>query len=1294
MLHLPPDVCRSRRAVIGADKRRLPSAANRGIRVGDLLLKSKDTGEFAGLCLQALAASPRLWLLEDVLTIAEQRLSGMPPEEAAQKLHYSDVLTVDAAIGYYLSVVCKQKDIPPLFLTSLEQQSGQLSASTRHFLQLRRSDPLQIPFILLTGPPWMEPLLGQRFENGTAFHQTLDTLPHRVGQPATRFAAIHSCTVRSADSWASGPEITGRICATQTRVDTILWIQVGLEHTVSRVTAMTSNLPDDYRYALLPTLNRQVKGVQHTALLLAFSTTPDYVPAPRGSSPLTTGLAQSLLQKAIRRRSHSAASQAVEALMHAPTIHRPDLRFAACSGTRQLIWRLVICALEDVRPFSGIASLMELALVAHFDPSFRLSAPMYEQLRTLAVKLCDVPTRWDWKHWSMVHSKRGRRQKEPHPDADTLLRCMGTHPVKPSVLCAFYHMPCLAADLQLLLALLQAPPQEILPELDSVPVFRPRHPQQLHEAALLAACDNHSNPFILLQVQAEHHQIPSPLSTTLQVAKVMWDHSSSINLRLGRKVCPAALQPLLATIQAVQAQLPPAFTPLQTQWPLPVGVYPLPPLSPMERREAFLSLFGETRRYQSVRVTLCGTVESPFLVQAGAGVDPFSFLTGEKQQEGEKRFLEEAGRGFVVQLPPAPLGRAWKMTGSSVTVTVMEGYHCAVNGLECPLFDAEPLLDQSQTGLRILSLSDLPALNCYVHEALYLAPAIHHGHLCSTLIAAADSLKVDAHTVWSWLQVACESPLSQSVWRDLLCKLRMYDRQGGYVDVHPVDRRGKSQDKAVSYQTEGTMLRLLSLLCVLYPHLLRASGRSRFRLNTTSPTYFHLMDTLDQLLVRPPRFYNPHLPRMNWNGGHGFAWDHQRNTAQRVLQEHAQQKFNFAVASHIGSGKTGTALNVATARLEENRKQGRASHGILYLVPTNPLIDGTLDEIKKHTLNYTVLAQQANGSLKVELVPHPPLNQTALDGLVQQSSTDPQLQLDNGHIIVVTTLARMRDHPLNKRWTLVVIDECTSIQNQSALQTAEAWKQVTCSEFGVLMMSATFFRTRFSKLFDLISMLASPIPSRESYLTALLHERIICHIPDKKRQWSVQHQPVPLTPIVRARYDAVLLQSHKSNMTKYAELQAVLQEWDAVSSLVQVTLQLLEAGRKPLLFARTAAEEKALRLKLDSKQKPGATGVTLVTVRRGAFGLNLQHCDAVVTRPQPGDILEQMKGRIDRPGQQRNDLLLLLVYAHDTIEQVDASNLRICDGFVRQYIHPFGEQYQSLALLGEEGAKNLENVWL
>jgi hypothetical protein len=45
------------------------------------------------------------------------------------------------------------------------------------------------------------------------------------------------------------------------------------------------------------------------------------------------------------------------------------------------------------------------------------------------------------------------------------------------------------------------------------------------------------------------------------------------------------------------------------------------------------------------------------------------------------------------------------------------------------------------------------------------------------------------------------------------------------------------------------------------------------------------------------------------------------------------------------------------------------------------------------------------------------------------------------------------------------------VQNDTALQTMEAWRQVAASRCGVLMLSATFFRASYKKLFYMIRML-------------------------------------------------------------------------------------------------------------------------------------------------------------------------------------------------------------------------------
>jgi hypothetical protein len=117
--------------------------------------------------------------------------------------------------------------------------------------------------------------------------------------------------------------------------------------------------------------------------------------------------------------------------------------------------------------------------------------------------------------------------------------------------------------------------------------------------------------------------------------------------------------------------------------------------------------------------------------------------------------------------------------------------------------------------------------------------------------------------------------------------------------------------------------------------------------------------------------------------------------------------------------------------------------GFLVLVPQITLIKTWTEEIAKHTRNFSVLVQQANGLL------------------LSSASTIPSRTLFP-YTIVISTLGRVRDHPLDSVqtacWKLVIIDECLAVQCREALQTQEAWRQVMCSHYGVVMLSATFFR--------------------------------------------------------------------------------------------------------------------------------------------------------------------------------------------------------------------------------------------
>ena len=88
--------------------------------------------------------------------------------------------------------------------------------------------------------------------------------------------------------------------------------------------------------------------------------------------------------------------------------------------------------------------------------------------------------------------------------------------------------------------------------------------------------------------------------------------------------------------------------------------------------------------------------------------------------------------------------------------------------------------------------------------------------------------------------------------------------------------------------------------------------------------------------------------------------------------------------------------------------------------------------------------------------------------------------------------------------------------------------------------------------------------------------------------------------------------------------------------------------------AASPAEQHSRRVIVANKQTEGA-------------GSNMQHdADAIICRPTAGDHLEQMKGRVDRPNQAAKQLVLIIVYAANTIEEAEFANIRLAGNFFRQ----------------------------
>jgi len=263
--------------------------------------------------------------------------------------------------------------------------------------------------------------------------------------------------------------------------------------------------------------------------------------------------------------------------------------------------------------------------------------------------------------------------------------------------------------------------------------------------------------------------------------------------------------------------------------------------------------------------------------------------------------------------------------------------------------------------------------------------------------------------------------------------------------------------------------------------------------------------------------------------------------------------------------------------------------------------------------------------------------------------------------------------------------------------------QVEASHCGVLMLSATFFRSNYAKLFYMIRMLRTPLPREQRFLTTTLIEHIVCYVPRNRRSWKLSYEAVPLDEAAAKAYGGMLTNfqrkspSERDQRALYVSLKQLLSTHYEPLTLpcaaAAAAQRLICKGRRPLVFANTEKELVRILQHLPNGRRwhgPGAPAANVASAKRGgrgrveggggskdggggggggvgtalvvtihaaSQGLNMQFdADCIVCRPQPGDRLEQIKGRIDRPGQSRKELELIVLMAAGTVEEAEGTN--------------------------------------
>lgn len=635
------------------------------------------------------------------------------------------------------------------------------------------------------------------------------------------------------------------------------------------------------------------------------------------------------------------------------------------------------------------------------------------------------------------------------------------------------------------------------------------------------------------------------------------------------------------------------------------------------KRTTFLSLFGRKYRYGGKEVVIAGTMKQPIRIK----------IDNEWEYLNDQQVLNAYPSQMInlSEIDP-PFGFKWKCNKAHTKIINGEPY---VNDTLIPYFDGSNMIQ-----------SNLPKIKKTIDKTIYKLIL----EILSGLDVSLDSLlylRNHHHPeMVNWIKESDFNKYHPELIKSVYTKV--FNQFNNIITIGPVSRSGQKMHNSINYLLEGKIWAVFNLFSYLYPLTLKPNGALNFYIRKDTPGYVHLIQSLETIIFNFQEITGP-LPTITTE-----LWDHQKESVNKIINGYRNGRYGFGDASDVGAGKTLTSLKIATLLIGENKE---IYSGILVLLPGNKLINTWKDEIAKHAKGFHVIFQKNNANV----------------GVIHRNT------------VVVTTMGRMRDHPINHKWLLIIIDECLTVQNKNALWTEEAWKQSMISKH-LVMMSATFFRTRFDKLYYMLKMLRTGLPEKKEYLDAILLESIVSQISNIKRKWTTNINHFHLDKKSRSKYESIN-QSDLSTERKFAKLNSLLTSntnvKDLISNQLSVLITQLEKNNHHcLIYARSMEEAQFWSTKMDIPIYPNKGIHCIVTYNDGTYGLNdLIKYDTILMRPPSPDKLPQIKGRLDRPGQKLDHLHIEYFILENTIEEGLIIRLNIASQFIHKYIMPLAQFY-------------------
>jgi hypothetical protein len=963
-------------------------------------------------------------------------------------------------------------------------------------------------------------------------------------------------------------------------------------------------------------IKKDHQHIQYGKVLIGFVLN-DLLENKKQEGPRQVGVMVSRMQKAIRRGREGSKilMETIDNINKSSNYNLPEHNFLRVSASKQLAWRLFITILEDCRPYSPENCVSLFQLILLVLICQKLTEYRFRKPLLNMIKELAFMAQYNDTPEDASYWRELKPAKKIIIDPDSEYRT--------AIALAIHNLPMMAGD-NLMLSKLYSDKREHklfeIPERfydlkNDILKNGYDHEPKIYRDIELATFDPHCKTWIILYYQA----VTKTSMTTEQISAYIWDKSSSYNVRDTND--PPVIDKHLRAIQKhLSMEEPERFTFHHLNETELVTI----PINDTAYRTTFLILFGKKWFHGGYEIIFSGTEEYPLRIKKKGG---------EWEYSNDPELISSFPRQTVhLDHYDPPPGYQWKKKYANVSI--VNGFP-EVDGRRCKFFRVGTILNPVLPKGKQLT-------EAWLMDAILLI-------MTGSEIKFETLLKLRNNQATDILNWVPGRKILKLFKIDLirLAYTKIFNQINNIIMIGPVTRAGQKMQNSINHLFEGKIWAIFTLFCYLYPETFKPSGPLNFQLRKNTLGYSHLIFELQKILFRPVPIIKTRLPKIITP-----LWDHQLDSVNKITAGFRRGEYGHGDASHVGSGKTLTSLAIAAKMIEEGSP---IYSGILVLLPNNKLIATWQEEIDKHTKGFDVIFQDTK-----------------------------TVQADRKYVIkpntiLVTTLARMRDSPVNHNWILVIIDECLAVQNKNALWTESAWIQSKMSKH-LLMMSATFFRSRFDKLYYMLKMLGTGLPENKDYLDTILLESIVSQIPSITRKWNTEINHFDLGSRLRKKYREIE-EKEQTLEKKYASLNSFLSQDAVVLRVAQSLAELIkrkeEEGRRCLIYARNMDEAMIWSTELDISIYPKKGKHCIVTYHEGTYGLNdLVIYDCLVMRPPAPDKLPQIKGRLDRPGQKESELYIEYFVLAETIEEGLLIRMSIASEFMHKYIMPLAQFYE------------------